>query len=104
MKLIYYDVFTKDGIKIMSNKTSREISETLGIAMTAVPRYADYGKCYKGKYRFVKLEGNNDEIKNGGIPEELWKEWDRVRAVFKKVIWVTEYEYGVKRLGTKKVG
>lgn len=103
MKLIYYDVYTKDGTKIMSRKTSREISNELGIAISSVSRCADYDKYYKGTYRFVKLV-SNEEIKTNNIPEELWKEWDKVRTVFKNVIWVSQCESGVIQLGTKKVG
>lgn len=103
MKLIYYDVYTKDGTKIMSRKTSREISNELGITISSVSRCVDHDKYYKSAYRFVKLD-SNEEAKKNDIPEEMWEEWNKVRTMFKNVIWVTKYEFGVIRLGMKKIG
>lgn len=99
MKAYLYDVFSADGSMIISEVTSRQISDALGIPMKTVSTCSNSGILYNGKYRF-KRSGKyvGKEEKENTIPKSMFDEWDEVRKLFSNVKWVKEYEPGVRKL------
>lgn len=100
MQPYLYDVYTKDGSLIISEMTSRQIADALGIRKNAIPDYARNRRIYNDQYIFV-VSGNEviaEKKENSGMTEKLMEEWESVRSLFKNVIWVNKYEPGVKKL------
>ena len=100
MQPYLYDVYTKDGSLIISEMTSRQIADALGIRKNAIPDYARNRRIYNDQYIFV-VSGNEviaEKKENSGMTEKLMEEWENVRSLFKNVIWDNKYEPGVKKL------
>lgn len=100
MQPYLYDVYTKDGSLIISEMTSRQIADALGIRKNAIPDYARNRRIYNDQYIFL-VSGNEvitEEKENSGMTESLLKEWEYVRNLFKNVIWVKKNEPGVRKL------
>lgn len=100
MQPYLYDVYTKDGSLIISEMTSRQIADALGIRKNAIPDYAKNKRIYNGQYIFEK-SGNEvitEKKENSGMTEKLMEEWENARCLFKNVIWVKKYEPGVRKL------
>ena len=96
MGQVVYDVYDKDGNLIIEKMTSIEIGAAINETPDCIARYARSTELLHGKYGIVKA----GEIKAGNVGTEriVRKEWDKVVAPFRKVIWVKEYGPGVKRL------
>lgn len=101
MQKYIYDVYSKDGSKIMSQVTSIDISKALGVNLSKVSDYAKKEKLYKRTYRFVIVGKQERAESKDDIPVQMLKEWDNVRNLFRNVVWVKEYSSGAKIL---KVG
>lgn len=100
MQPYLYDVYTKDGSLIISEMTSKQISDALGIRKNAIPDYARNKRIYNDQYIFVVSENEviTVEKENNGMTEKLMEEWEKARNLFRNVIWVKEYKPGVRRL------
>lgn len=100
MQPYLYDVYTKDGSLIISEMTSRQIADALGIRKNAIPDYAKNKRIYNGQYIFAisRNEVITEKKENSGMTEKLMEEWENARCLFKNVIWVKKYEPGVRKL------
>lgn len=100
MQPYLYDVYAKDGSLLISEMTSRQIADALGVRKNAIPDYARNRRLYNDKYIFARsgAEVSVVEKENSGMTESFLKEWENVRNMFKNVIWVKKYEPGVKKL------
>ena len=78
MQPYLYDVYTKDGSLIISEMTSRQIADALGIRKNAIPDYARNRRIYNDQYIFV-VSGNEviaEKKENSGMTEKLMEEWE----------------------------
>ena len=94
-----YDVYDKDGNLIIEKMTSAEIGAALNASPTCIARCAISDELLRGRYGIVKA----GEVKTGNVDTEkiILKEWDKVAAPFRKVIWVKEYVPGVRKLSVQ---
>lgn len=97
MRTNLYDVYDADGKCIIESKTAKEVSAILDIPALAVTRSACKGHKLRGIYPIEKV-GELANSEDNTVKEYLLEEWDKIVAPFKHVIWVKEYEPGVKRL------
>lgn len=100
----FYDIYDLEtGKLIVKHKGAKEIKEELGY-----PDY--YVSTYKNKpymNKFVSVDSGqpmpqglkiNSEPKTVNIPLNFEKDWKAINDIFKNVIWVHEWESGVKVL------
>lgn len=100
MRTNLYDVYDADGKCIIENKTAKEISVVLEISALAVTKSACKGHKLRGIYPIEKV-GELANSEDNTVKEYLLEEWDKIVSPFKNIIWVKEYEPGVKRLTIK---
>ena len=100
MKTNLYDVYDADGKCIIKSKTAKEASVILDIPALGITKSACKGHKLKGIYRIEKV-GEITNSEDNTAKEYILEEWDKIVAPFKNVIWVKEYEPGVKRLMIK---
>ena len=100
MRTNLYDVYDAEGKCIIENKTAKEVSAILDIPALAVTRSACKGHKLRGIYPIVKV-GELANSEDNTVKEYLLEEWDKIVSPFKNIIWVKEYEPGVKRLTIK---
>ena len=100
MRTNLYDVYDVDGKCIIESKTAKEVSTILDIPANRITKCACNGQKARGIYT-VKRVGELANSEDNTVKEYLLEEWDKIVAPFKNVIWVREYEPGVKRLHIK---
>ena len=83
--------------------TSKQISDQLDLPLKQISKCSSTGYWFRKKYKIIKV-GEAIGQEDNTLDSFLMEEWNKARAMFKNVVWVKKYEYGVKRLGSKKVG
>lgn len=97
MGQVVYDVYDKDGNLIIEKMTSAEIGAALNESPVSIARHANSDKLLKERYGIVKAGERKGW--NSDTERIIRKEWEKVTAPFRKVIWVKQYAPGVRKLG-----
>lgn len=100
MSKAYYDVYDRQGNKLIEEVTSKEIGEALEYSPAYVAKCACDEVYLGNKYKIVKREEKIDE--KDTFKSLLLSNWDKFRAPFLKVIWVKEYGPGVRKLDGRR--
>lgn len=64
----------------------KDVAARTGVSVSTLHKYCRYGRPYKNKWRF-RLESEMGEVQKT-LPEELCREWDRVRIQVRKAMTV----------------
>lgn len=102
MRKLVYDLYEEDK-KILEQKTAKEIREFLQLPGIKMADYTKKKRKVKGKYT-ITIAGEavkDSEIMKARRPSmenEFWEEWQHWCNMFQNVIWVQQWEPGVKRL------
>lgn len=110
MRTNLYDIYDKDGKRIIESKTGKEIAKILDVPDHRVTKCKYNGQKLKGIYTIVKVgekaSERAKEVKKqqDAVKRLLVKEWEKTRAPFLKVTWVKEDGRGVKKLWSRMVG
>ena len=95
-----YDVYDRDGNKLIGEMTSSEIAKALDVSSNYVAKCACDEVCLRNKYKIVKKEEKTE--KKDSFRSLLLTNWDKIRAPFLEVIWVKEYGPGVRKLNAQR--
>ena len=105
MKENLYNVYDLDGTLIFENKTSDEIARALDVPRVRVAQRGCEGRRLNKRYKIEKVGivarpkvVDKSEKKEEKFGTKLIEDWEKTTEPFKKIIWVKEWEPGVRRL------
>lgn len=91
-----YDVYDREGNKIIGEMTSTEIGKALNVSTSYVAKCENEEKYLRNKYKIVKVKKQSSD--NNTVKNLLLNKWDETREPFLKAIWVKEDGPGIKKL------